>query len=788
MKEQYFELYCIVNSTGAKIVRLLLFFVSIVFLFLQLRNALDLKLPLAIFALILINELFIEHLKKIKPQSKVLKDSQNPKNSIVFSARQDFEKAKDSFSLVHEIKNNASVKFFREKLGLGKIEASDISKEELLKQALEDAIWVEGEYITEVDLFASYVLLSEESTRFLQSNNLNKDDVVSILYWTRRKFGPDKFEESHIKLTSEGAFDTLIYGWNFELKKYSKNLTLEVLSRHFPPTTTCAEKQYKELEIGLSKHKSSNVIIVGEPGTGKTTLVEYLALASFIGDVSKEISHKKIYELLVDRLISGVTNAGELEERLSQMLSEIIHSGNSIVFIRAIENIFGGGGFDFDMSGILGEYLNSDKIKIIGTTTPQGFANFIQRKPNVAALFEKVELPEPSDNKTLLLLTEKAEEIESKYKLKIKYQALKQSVILSPIFFPDRFSPGRAIELLSDTASKAQIENKKIIDGKDVIELVQSKTNVALEAPDEAEKELLVHLENKLHARVVGQSDAVSAVASALRRLRSGFKDEKRPISVLLFLGPTGVGKTETAKALAAEYFGNEKSMIRLDMSEYQTQDQLKRLLGQNPSEEFIPNTLSDLVGKQPFSLILLDEFEKAHPHILDIFLQVFDEGRLTDNRGKMVSFKNAIIIATSNAGSELLRERQNAGVSIKKPELIDYLLKNNLFKPELINRFDEVVVFHFLNEGEIKRIAQILLAESLKSLQDDQIKVIFDAQVVEKITKEAYDPTFGARNIRRYIESNIEDFLSKQILEDKIKKGDQVMLSVDSSGNFVVS
>ena len=359
--------------------------------------------------------------------------------------------------------------------------------------------------------------------------------------------------------------------------------------------------------------------------------------------------------------------------------------------------------------------------------------------------------------------------------------------MLAPAYFPDRFSPGRALDLLENVASKSSLDRKKTIDAQDVIEFVQRKTNIALSEPDERERELLLSLEEKMHKRVIGQEEAVLAVANTLRRLRSGFKSENRPISVMLFLGPTGVGKTETAKALAAEYFGNQNAMIRLDMSEYQTQDQIKRILGESPGEEVIANALTDQVEKNPFSLILLDEFEKAHPHLLDIFLQVFDEGRLTDNRGKTVSFTNTIIIATSNAGSELIRETINKGLTMLRDELVDYLLKNNIFKPELINRFDEVIVFRPLMQEEVQKISSILLSETLSTLSDNGIKLTFDDHVVSKIAKESYDATFGARNIRRYIADNVESYISKLILQDNIKKGEEAKLTVDEGNAFVV-
>ncbi len=788
MKDKHFQIYYYSHTRPGVILRFLFFLSSLVFFSAALVGQGNLKVGSAVFAYTLINEIFLTELSRKKPKTRVQDNPKVLEDSLVFPALGSFKSRDNSYEIIEQIIKRNEVKFFMNRMGIEKIERVDIDKKELLKQAFEAVSWIKGDYITNVDFFASYILLSEDKSRLLQGKELNNNDVLNILYWTREKFRLDKFDSRPAKFLGTGVFDELVYEWNFEVKKYSKSLTQEVFSSFFPPVISGRENELDQLLTALSKHKSSNAIIVGESGVGKSSLVNYFAYASFLGILPKNLSKRQVFELLVDKLLSGVSTAGELEARLSGLLAEIAHSENAIVYIQNIEDIFGGGGFNFDATGALYDYLKSEKIKIIGTTTPSSFATFIENREGMQNLFEKVILEETNEGKTLLLLTQKTYEIERKYSVTIRYSCLKQCVVLSSIYFPDRFLPGRAVDLLENVASRANIKKIKVIDGEDVVKLTEEKTHVALATPGEKEKELLINLEEKIHKRVVGQKEAVRAVSDALRRLRSGFEEKARPISVFLFLGPTGVGKTETAKALALEYFGSQDSMIRLDMSEYQTQNQLERILGQSPGGEYVPNSLTDLVTKQPFSLILLDEFEKADPHILDIFLQVFDEGRLTDNRGKTVSFKNAIIIATSNAGSEILREKGKVeDPNVLKQELLDSLLRKNIFKPELINRFDDVILFRYLNQSELKEIAKILLLESFTKLEDNQIKVQFEDSVLEKISKEAYSLQFGARNIRRYIEENVEGFLSKQILENKIKKGDNVVLSVDSSNNIIV-
>jgi len=784
MIDKYFSIYAFANSLPGKLFRFVPIS-AILVLFLILKNNTQFTIQiLASFSLFIINELFLAmKVSNLQPKYKVFKNETRADESMIFSARLAFNNAQDSYSLIKKLLSKDEVKFFLSKMGGGEIKKAEVSKEELLAQAKEFTVYVRGTYITEVDLLASYILLSEATTKLLSEKELVNEDVVNIAFWTRKKFRPDSFERSRIKFIGEGVFDSLVYGWNYEVKKYTRDLTSDVLSSHFPPIITGHEKDFDQLLISLSKGSTPNAIIIGEPGTGKTSLVNYFAYKSFLGTVPEGLTHKKIYELLLDRFLSGVSNTGELETRLSALLSELSNSPNTIILIQNIENIFGGGGFDFDISGALYDYIKNEKIQIIGTTTIGAFSSYLDNKESVRDLFGVVRTSEFDEAKSLLLLCDAAEQLEKKNNIKILYSALKQCVLLSSVYFPQKFLPGRAFALTEEVISAAKIQKRKIVSAKDVIELVQAKTHVALSSPDKKEKELLLTLEEKMHKRIIGQEQAVAAVAEAMRRVRSGFEEKARPISVFLFLGPTGVGKTETAKALASEYFGDENAMIRLDMSEFQTQDQLTRILGEKSGEEYIANSLTEQVVQKPFSLILLDEFEKAHPNILDLFLQVFDEGRLTTNQGKTISFKNNIIIATSNAGSELIREKQD----ITKNDLIDALLRNNTFKIELINRFDEVVLFKYLSEDEISKITALLLNESFKKLEDDQIKVQFDDSVIQKIVKEAFDPEFGARNIRRFIEENVESFISKLILEDTIKKGAKVLLSVDDSNDFVV-
>jgi ATP-dependent Clp protease ATP-binding subunit ClpA len=343
--------------------------------------------------------------------------------------------------------------------------------------------------------------------------------------------------------------------------------------------------------------------------------------------------------------------------------------------------------------------------------------------------------------------------------------------------------PGSAVRLLEDVASSSSFAKQSLVDASSVDAKIKEKTNIPVAFPTKSEKGALLNLESEIHKYIVDQNEAVSSISEAIRRVRSGVSSTNRPTS-FLFLGPTGVGKTQTAKVVSNIYFGGEKEIIRLDMSEYSSEQGVEKLLDSS-SGSFL-----DQVFNHPYSLILLDEFEKANSKVHNLFLQVFDDGRLTDNSAKTVSFQNALIVATSNAGSEYIRENISSQNSLPlnfSKILLDYLLKQNIFRPELLNRFDGLVVFKPLSQSDVLEVTRLILFELKKSLENQEIFVSFDNSVIEKVSKEGFDPQFGARPLRRFVQDFIEDELSKAILKDEIKKGDKLILSIDSSGKLII-
>jgi len=678
---------------------------------------------------------------------------------------------KSTLEIIKELLWRKDVLFALEKAEITKseIQLVDIPKEKLFKNA-------GGE--TPLDIFKSYLLLTEEKTKLLFGKKLKIIDLENIIQWAKSVF-PDLAKPFRVNFWGEGIGESWVSGWTLETSKYMVDITSYAVNKK--PMIFGREEEYKEVVEAMSKNKSC--LLVGDPGSGRGSFVNGLAYKSFIGDLKGNLYHQRFFELLADALLAGAQNQGQLEERLENIIAEISHAGNIIIYIPNLENITGAGTFDTDLSGALIPYLQKGKIRIIANITQGSYKKFIEPKRTLANVFETVRFEEPNQEVAFQMLLQKSSEIEKHNKVAVSYKAVVAVSNFASKYLQDRVMPGAGVTLLEDTANAVCMSDKKIIEEQDVINKVESKTKIAVGAPEEKEKTLLLHLEDELAKYVIGQKDAVFGVSEALRRLRTGISNKIKPIS-FLFLGPTGVGKTQTAKALSSVYFGGENKMIRFDMSEYSTDESVKRLLGGIEGA----HGLTDAVFEHPFSLVLLDEFEKSNPKIIDLFLQVLDDGRLTDNTGKTVSFTDTIIIATSNAASEYIRERVNKGISVDnnfQKELLEFLQQKGIFKPELLNRFDGIIIFKPLGKEEVLQIIKLMLSSLSKKLLEKDIAVNFDEKIIAKIASEGFDEQFGARPLNRFIQNNIEDVLAQKILKDEIKRGDKINVSVDSSNNL---
>lgn len=789
---EYARFYFFYHSSYLKLARIFIFILFFLLLVTELPFGVFPRIPFSLFLFFLIIEIFF-HFKiaKIRPKIDVFSNkSENIYQSFTLPALKLYM-VQNSKELLKAILDEKQIKFILQKADIEKkdLDLIEISVEELGSFAFNLAKEIKGKFVTTMDIFAAYILLIEPQTKILFSKKLKKEEFLNILHWARFKFTKEENpSKTQIIFWGEGIGDEWVTGWTLETKKYTIDITKRILQKN--PILVGRDEEYQEVIEALHKEEKNNVLIVGEAGTGKTTLVENLAMDCFLGRLPRNFPHYRFFELMVGALLAGVSSQGGLESRLEAIVAEISHAHNIIIYIPEFQNVVGASTFHADLSGALLPYSKNGKIPIIATINPGNYKKFVETNSALFSVFNIIKLEEPDKPTAIRMLLEKADSIEKKTKVELTYRAIVAAIEYANKYMQGRSLPGTAVFLIEDTVSRVFLSGKKKVEEEDVIKTVEEKNKISVAAPVGEEKELLLHFEDKLHERIIDQEEAVVGISEAMRRVRTGLSSKDRPIS-FLFLGPTGVGKTETAKALASLYFKSEEKMIRLDMSEYTTEDGVKRLLGAPPGEGEEKGELTDKVFDNPFSLVLLDEFEKANQKILDLFLQVLEDGRLTDNKGKTVSFVNNIIIATSNAGSEFIREEISKNTLVDKnfqKNLLDLLQKKGIFKPELLNRFDAVVVFKPLGENEVIAITKILLDKVKKKLIEQDIKLDFDEKIAIKIAKESFDREFGARPIRRFIQDNIEDLIAQKILKEEVKRGDNVTLSTDDANNIALA
>ncbi len=522
-----------------------------------------------------------------------------------------------------------------------------------------------------------------------------------------------------------------------------------------------------------------SVLLVGHHGTGKEAMLEGLAERMAAEDVPAVLRDKRLVALSIPKLVAGA-GAADAALRLENVFYEVAVSRNIILAIPGVEGLVGistGSGGGIDLSEILEANISKYGVLTVATTTPEDYAGRLERSA-IGRGFEKLELEEVGADDAIRICEAKAGRFEAQNNVWFSYDAIEKAVVLSARYLHERYLPEKAIEILSEAAYavRSQRGENAVVSGEDVAELVSEKSKVPVTTLTASESEKLLGLEDRMHGRVVGQDEAVNAVARAIRRARTELRAGARPIANFLFLGPTGVGKTELAKTVAEIYFGNESTMIRLDMSEYQEQNSLGRLLGVPGGKE--GGQLTEAVRRAPFALLLLDEIEKAHPDILNVFLQVMDDGRLTDNAGRTIDFTNVILIMTSNAGSQFIQDsiRGGRGIDEIKEELVGRELKG-IFRPEFLNRFDGVIVFRPLSEANVLQIARLMVIGLAKQLEAKQISLQASEEALAELAAAGFDPVFGARPLRRVIQEKVQDALAEAMLQGKIGRRDTVVL-----------
>ena len=634
------------------------------------------------------------------------------------------------------------------------------------------------------------------------------------------------------------------------LDQYSRDLTEYAREGKLDPVIGRETEIQRVVQI-LSRRTKNNPCLVGEPGVGKTAVAEGLAIKIIEGNIPDTIKDKRVVTLDLSGMVAGSKYRGEFEERIKKVINEVISSGNVLLFIDELHTIIGAGGAEgaIDASNILKPSLARGELQIIGATTREEYRKYIEKDAALERRFQPVVVEEPSESEAVQILFGLRDKYEAHHKVRITDDALEAAVKLSSRYINDRYLPDKAIDLMDEAASKVrlstfttsprikeleeeiktledekekaikqeayerageikrqqeevkeELEKEKVLEDKnkqekqlivseaEIADIISSWTKIPVRKLQEEEAQRLQNLEKILHERVVGQEEAVAAVAKAIRRGRVGLKDPNRPIGSFLFLGPTGVGKTELSKALAEAMFGTENSIIRVDMSEYMEKHSISKLIGSPPGYVGYDEggQLSEKVRQNPYSVILFDEVEKAHPDVFNVLLQVLDDGHITDSQGRRVSFKNTIIIMTSNAGAQNIVEPKRLGFTSVIDEEEDYKRMQEgvmdevkrIFKPEFINRIDEIIVFHSLTKDNIKEIVSIMLKTIAKRIKA-QMKIVMEAsdEVITHLTDVGYDPKFGARPLRRAIQTHIEDKMAEEILAGNIKEGDNVKI-----------
>lgn len=782
MRNQKLRFILIYNSIPVLVIRVLLINVLIFIFFYNLFLGNFLGWVLALISLFIIFEVFFKfNLEKIEPFIEVSNNKSDIFESFTKSALQSIFYKKNTEDFLRFILNQSQSDFFLKKAVIEKeaIKISPVTPEALSKKAFEIARISDNKFVSISEILCAYLLLTEGKTKLLFSNKLKEKDILNINMWTKTYFKEDKRKSVKVRISGNGIYDSLVFGWTPETKKYTKDLSFSNMK--VQAFIEGREKEYQLLLEVMQKNEFNNAILVGKAGIGKDNLVENLIHDSNEGLLPKKLNHKRFLELMVGQFVAGANNRNELETRLQNIIEEVSHSGNVILYIPEFQNLIGSGAFDIDLSGAIFPYLKDGRIPIIASVTPVEYKKYFENNA-LREVFEIITLEEPSENTLLKMLFQKTGAIEKESRVVISYKAVLAALEYSGKYGLNEVLPGASVDLLSDCANAVKLSkrNNQTVLEEDVMEKVSKKSHIPVGVPEKDEKTLLLNLENEMHKSIIGQDEAVREVSEAIRRIRAGITREK-PIS-FLFLGPTGVGKTETAKTLSRIYFGGEAHIIRLDMSEYASLESLHRLL-QSDSGSFL-----DSVSAHPFSLILLDEFEKANEKILNLFLQVFDDGRLTDNNSKTVSFTNTIIIATSNAGGEFIRESLAGNIILKSSQLLDYLEKKAVFSPELLNRFDQIVMFKPLSLSEIAQVTKLLLTELIGKMNEKDVVLTFDQNAIEKIASSGFNEEFGARHLRRFIQDNIEDIIAQKLISGEIVRGNKVMVSFDPSLNLVIS
>ena len=759
-----------------------------------------------------------------------------------------------------EVSAEAVLAKIEELIGRGEANSSTVGLTPRTKRVVENAFRearkLGSDYIGTEHLLIGIMREGDSvAVRIMMDLNVNPQKLYNEIVKVLSEYGDSEGQADGAKQVKPSGS----YNSTPTLNQFGNDLTKSAVEGKLDPVIGRKAETERVIQI-LSRRTKNNPCLIGEPGVGKTAVVEGLAQKIVAGDVPEILKNKRVVSLDISSMVAGAKYRGDFEDRIKKCLNEVKKAGDVILFIDEIHVIVGAGSAEgaIDAANILKPLLARGEIQVVGATTLNEYRKYIEKDSALERRFQPVTVNEPSLDDTVLILKGLRDKYEAHHNVKITDEAINAAVELSSRYINDRFLPDKAIDLIDEASSKVRLKNytqpdaiKKLeqeveniskekeeaikvqqfekaaelrdkqqkakekldkekekwqskntksvmnITAEDIAEVIANWTGIPASKITESENEKLKKLSQTLHERVVGQNEAVEAVAKAIKRGRVGLKDPKRPIGSFLFLGPTGVGKTELSKALAESLFGDENAMIRVDMSEYMEQHSVSKLIGSPPGYVGFDEggQLTEKIRRKPYSVILFDEVEKAHPDVMNMLLQILEDGRLTDAQGRTVNFKNTVIIMTSNIGARLITDKKSLGFNsgaeesekeyeaIKK-EVMAELKKT--FRPEFINRIDEIIVFHKLQEAEIKQIIDIMLKEVMHRLSAQGITLSVDESAKELIAKKGTDTTYGARPLRRAIQNMLEDKIAEEILDGKLKQGSNAVARAEGD-NIVI-
>lgn len=637
-----------------------------------------------------------------------------------------------------------------------------------LEEALRIANQADSQTIEVVHIVAGLFATTPALQQLLIQIKAQPGDVEAMATWITRNLA----ETHRAKQNFGGIARDWAFGFTPLLDRFGHNITAGITKygAHYGGLTDSPGVQ--AIEAAFSNHARA-VAVVGPDGIGKTTHAYALAQHMIEGQSSPALAYHQVVTLNATDIISAARRPGELEEIMISLANEAAHAGHIVLFFDNAQLFFTDGPGGFNGSQIMLSIIEARSIPMILAFTANDYQRLKGQSSSLANLLTPVILQEPPESEVMQVLEDSAVVLENRHHILVTYAALREAYRLSGRYEQDEAYPGKALKLLEQSVSHS---SNNVVDPVSVQQTIEQTRGIKAVSAAPAEADSLLRLEDQIHTRMINQTHAVSVVANALRRARAGVTNPRRPIGSFLFLGPTGVGKTELAKAVAATYFGDESRMIRLDMSEYQQPDDVQRLLATGQAEN---GSLLLSVRQNPFSVVLIDEIEKAHPNILNLLLQMLDEGQLTDSSGRPASFKDCVIIATSNAGAQTIRERVAQGQSLESfsDELTDQLIGSGQFKPELLNRFDEMVLFRPLNAGELAQVVRLMLAEVNQTLANQNITVALTDAAVAAIVAQGNDPRLGARPMRRALQRTVENSVAQKILSGEAQAGDTVTI-----------